>query len=241
MCDPPYGVRPAVFFAVTCPNLRLLPPATRLQAELPFAAAAATAVCALLPLLPCRCHIRCNVRNTSLEPAITRSRCPRISQVRAGGRKSVPKVREIRNKDDYIPSTDPYSAAGAWVGPHCVRRPACMPAFPLVRLACQHQLLALSLPAAASCGQKPVPAAARLLLVQDPNPAPHPASPLTCPPSPPAECMHDLLEAAARMLVVGGRLVYFLAAAPGFYSEEEVPRHPMLEVGREACWGCVSI
>ena len=36
---------------------------------------------------------------------------------------------------------------------------------------------------------------------------------------------------AARMLVVGGRLVYFLAAAPGFYSEEEVPRHPMLEVG----------
>lgn len=44
--------------------------------------------------------------------------------------------------------------------------------------------------------------------------------------------MHDLLETAAWLLAVGGRLVYFLPAAPGFYSEEEVPRHPMLEVRR---------
>lgn len=47
--------------------------------------------------------------------------------------------------------------------------------------------------------------------------------------------MHDLLETAARLLVVGGRLVYFLAAAPGFYSEEEVPQHPMLEVRMRSC------
>jgi hypothetical protein len=47
---------------------------------------------------------------------------------------------------------------------------------------------------------------------------------------PPAECMHDLLDCAARLLVVGGRLAYWLPAAPNFYSEEEVPRHPALQV-----------
>lgn len=233
MCDPPYGVRPAVFL--------LLPPAARLQAALPFAAAA-TAALVLLPLLPCRCHIRCNVRNTSLEPAITRSRCPRISQVRAGGRKSVPKVREIRNKDDYIPSTDPYSAAGAWAGPHCVRRPACTPAFPsLVRPACISCWPSACQLLPQAVDRCPVPAAAQLQLFLDAILRPTLPPRFTCPPSPPTECMHDLLEAAARMLVVGGRLVYFLAAAPGFYSEEEVPRHPMLEVGRGSYWGCVSL
>lgn len=45
-----------------------------------------------------------------------------------------------------------------------------------------------------------------------------------------AECLHDLLEHAARLLRLGGRLAYFLPAAPGFYKEEEVPQHPALEV-----------
>ena len=36
-----------------------------------------------------------------------------VAQVRAGGRKCVAKEREIRDRDNYIPSTDPYSVAGA--------------------------------------------------------------------------------------------------------------------------------
>lgn len=43
-----------------------------------------------------------------------------------------------------------------------------------------------------------------------------------------AECLHDLLDAAARLLRPGGRLAYFMPSAPGFYFEEEVPRHPAL-------------
>ncbi|KAL4439704.1 hypothetical protein ABPG75_002705 [Micractinium tetrahymenae] len=45
-----------------------------------------------------------------------------------------------------------------------------------------------------------------------------------------AECLHDLLDAAARLLRVGGRLAYFMPSAPGFYCEDEVPRHPALEM-----------
>lgn len=53
-----------------------------------------------------------------------------------------------------------------------------------------------------------------------------------CPPPWPwtAECLHDLLDAAARLLRPGGRLAYFMPSAPGFYFEEEVPRHPALGV-----------
>ncbi|KAI7836781.1 hypothetical protein COHA_009361 [Chlorella ohadii] len=102
-----------------------------------------------------RCDLHTHPFRDDLEEVLHAIVCDPPYGVRAGGRKSVPKDREIRSREDYIPSTDPYSAA---------------------------------------------------------------------------ECMHDLLETAARLLVVGGRLVYFLAAAPGFYSEEEVPQHPMLEV-----------
>uniref|UniRef100_A0A1D2A5X4 tRNA (guanine(10)-N(2))-methyltransferase n=1 Tax=Auxenochlorella protothecoides TaxID=3075 RepID=A0A1D2A5X4_AUXPR len=42
------------------------------------------------------------------------------------------------------------------------------------------------------------------------------------------ECLRDLLDAAARLLRIGGRLVYFLPAIPGYYSPEEVPAHPAL-------------
>lgn len=45
-----------------------------------------------------------------------------------------------------------------------------------------------------------------------------------------AECLHDLLDAAARLLVTGGRLVYFLPAVPEAYSEARLPRHPALEL-----------
>lgn len=40
-------------------------------------------------------------------------------QVRAGGKKSVAKERTIRNREDYIPSTDPYTVAGARVYWQC--------------------------------------------------------------------------------------------------------------------------
>ena len=68
------------------------------------------------------------------------------------------------------------------------------------------------------------------------TPTPHPPP---CHPS--TECLHDLLEAAARWLRPGGRLVYFLPAAPGYYLEEELPVHPALQVGagrgaRGASW-----
>lgn len=43
-----------------------------------------------------------------------------------------------------------------------------------------------------------------------------------------AECLADLLDTAARLLVVGGRLVYFLPIVPTLYSEADVPRHPCL-------------
>mmetsp|Transcript_22265 Transcript_22265/g.56648 ORF Transcript_22265/g.56648 Transcript_22265/m.56648 type:complete len:486 (-) Transcript_22265:551-2008(-) len=42
------------------------------------------------------------------------------------------------------------------------------------------------------------------------------------------ECLRDLLDFAARTLVVGGRLVYFLPATPDTYREEEIPTHPCL-------------
>jgi tRNA (guanine10-N2)-methyltransferase len=43
-----------------------------------------------------------------------------------------------------------------------------------------------------------------------------------------AECLRDLVELAARALEVGGRLVYWVPAAPGFYLEGELPTHPAL-------------
>ena len=39
-----------------------------------------------------------------------------------------------------------------------------------------------------------------------------------------------MLDISARLLRVGGRLVYFLPAAPEVYKEEEVPRHPALRL-----------
>ena len=43
------------------------------------------------------------------------------------------------------------------------------------------------------------------------------------------ECLFDLLNVAARMLRVGGRLVYFYPVASEDYKEEDMPSHPCLE------------
>jgi tRNA (guanine10-N2)-methyltransferase len=40
--------------------------------------------------------------------------------------------------------------------------------------------------------------------------------------------LRDLLDLSARLLKRGGRLVYFLPAAPEVYRDDEVPRHPAL-------------
>lgn len=42
------------------------------------------------------------------------------------------------------------------------------------------------------------------------------------------ECLRDLLDMSAKLLRPGGRLVYFMPAAPEVYREEEIPRHPAL-------------
>lgn len=44
------------------------------------------------------------------------------------------------------------------------------------------------------------------------------------------ECLHDLLALAAQFLRVGGRLVYFLPAAPGTCEGANVPQHPVLQL-----------
>ncbi|KDD76297.1 hypothetical protein H632_c279p2 [Helicosporidium sp. ATCC 50920] len=44
------------------------------------------------------------------------------------------------------------------------------------------------------------------------------------------ECLADLLESSARLLRVGGRLVYFLPAMAGYYDPAEIPTHPMLRM-----------
>lgn len=44
-----------------------------------------------------------------------------------------------------------------------------------------------------------------------------------------AECLQDLVKLAARLLIVGGSLVFWIPAAPGFYKESELPSHPVLE------------
>ncbi|GFR46055.1 hypothetical protein Agub_g7525 [Astrephomene gubernaculifera] len=44
------------------------------------------------------------------------------------------------------------------------------------------------------------------------------------------ECLRDLLDMSARLLVVGGRLVYFLPASPETYDEGELPYHPALQL-----------
>ena len=41
-----------------------------------------------------------------------------------------------------------------------------------------------------------------------------------------AECLHDLLDMSARMLTMGGRLVYFYPAARGEDVVEDIPSHP---------------
>ena len=42
------------------------------------------------------------------------------------------------------------------------------------------------------------------------------------------EILRDLLDLSARLLVIGGRLVYFFPSAPETYSEDDLPRHPAL-------------
>lgn len=44
------------------------------------------------------------------------------------------------------------------------------------------------------------------------------------------ECLRDLVCFAARLLVLGGKLVYWIPAAPGFYFDDELPTHPALEI-----------
>lgn len=48
-------------------------------------------------------------------------------------------------------------------------------------------------------------------------------------PYPLAECLMDLLEWSAKVLVIGGRLGYWLPCLPAS-SEDELPRHPMLKM-----------
>lgn len=45
-----------------------------------------------------------------------------------------------------------------------------------------------------------------------------------------AECLHDLLHVAAKMLVIGGRLVYFYPAAREEYCAEVIPSHPCFQL-----------
>jgi tRNA (guanine10-N2)-methyltransferase len=64
-----------------------------------------------------------------------------------------------------------------------------------------------------------------------PNPAPpSPVLLLFADPYGLGECLQDLLEFAARMLVIGGRLVYFMPATPDTYRQEDIPTHPMLRL-----------
>ena len=42
------------------------------------------------------------------------------------------------------------------------------------------------------------------------------------------ECARDLLDTSARMLRTGGRLAFFMPAAPGAYHARDVPTHPAL-------------
>jgi len=44
----------------------------------------------------------------------------------------------------------------------------------------------------------------------------------------PGECARDLLDTAARLLRPGGRLVFFMPAAPGAGSAGDAPAHPAL-------------
>ncbi|GMH33774.1 hypothetical protein BSKO_01608 [Bryopsis sp. KO-2023] len=44
------------------------------------------------------------------------------------------------------------------------------------------------------------------------------------------ECCRDLLDLAAKMLKIGGRLVYFVPTTPETASVDGVPQHPMMEV-----------
>ncbi|GJP70649.1 hypothetical protein CLOP_g1562, partial [Closterium sp. NIES-67] len=44
------------------------------------------------------------------------------------------------------------------------------------------------------------------------------------------ECLHDLLDTAARLLAIGGRLVYFYPAAREEYLPSDIPGHPCLRL-----------
>jgi tRNA (guanine10-N2)-methyltransferase len=54
-------------------------------------------------------------------------------------------------------------------------------------------------------------------------------------PYPLAECLRDLVDAAARLLEVGGRLVFWVPAAPGYYVESELPTHPAMSAPLANC------
>lgn len=49
-------------------------------------------------------------------------------------------------------------------------------------------------------------------------------------PYPMYECMDDLLDFSARILKLGGRLVYFFPAAVDLYEDQQVPQHPALHL-----------
>ena len=53
------------------------------------------------------------------------------------------------------------------------------------------------------------------------------------------ECLRDLLHLSARLLVVGGRLVFFIPASTNTYSKEDEPRHPGLRVVANMWVECV--
>lgn len=120
MCDPPYGVSLWRCFLLRL-LLQLSPHSTNhsitlawcTQLSSPAANPAETSALFSLRFetLLHACFRHCHHCSSSGDP-----NSAFFVQVRAGGRKSVPKDREIRSREDYIPSTDPYSAAGAHLG-----------------------------------------------------------------------------------------------------------------------------
>lgn len=45
-----------------------------------------------------------------------------------------------------------------------------------------------------------------------------------------AECLHDLLDLAARALVIGGRLVFFVPCSVPDYDPKQLPTHPIFRL-----------
>jgi hypothetical protein len=75
-----------------------------------------TAASPLSPTPPKRGHgsRRCRIRSAVTHCPIPLPFANLSVQVRAGGKKSVGREREIKPHGDYVPSTAPYTVAGGW-------------------------------------------------------------------------------------------------------------------------------